>query len=279
MEKIVNIFLEKRKKICIFIVVLFIFIDYFMGRRHSIAARKASGDANKSRMYSIIWKKIQIAAKNGADPSMNPALEMILAKARYYGLPKDVIERAILKGSGQLEGEEMKEIVYEGYGPNGSAFLVKTVSSNSNRTSQSVRTALQKAGGTMAEIGAVAWQVKEQWLIIVDGKVDIIQDKGRSLEQVNPFDLEILEAELIELAIEDLQIEGKVAEVYTSKDDFISVRKAITDLSYHITEADIHFFAENQIRLSGEDREIFDRILEALENDEDVDQVYHNVSE
>ncbi len=84
-----------------------------MGRRHSIAARKASGDAAKSRIYSIIGKKIQMAAKNGADPKMNPTLEMVLEKARYHGLPRDVIDRAILKGSGQLEGEEMKEIFYE----------------------------------------------------------------------------------------------------------------------------------------------------------------------
>lgn len=148
-----------------------------MGRRHSIAAKKASGDAAKSRIYSIVGKKIQIAAKNGADPKMNPALEMILEKARYHGLPKDVIERAILKGSGQLEGEEMKEMMYEGYGPNGAALLIKTITSNTNRTSQTVRTALQKAGGSMAEIGAVAWQFKEQGLIILDGKIEHYEDK------------------------------------------------------------------------------------------------------
>lgn len=123
-----------------------------MGRRHSIAARKASGDAAKSRMYSIIGKKIQIAAKNGADPKMNPALEMVLDKARYYGLPRDVIDRAVLKGSGQLEGEEMKEVMYEGYGPSGSAFLIKTITSNTNRTSSAVRTILTKMGGAMAEL-------------------------------------------------------------------------------------------------------------------------------
>jgi len=93
-----------------------------------------------------------MAAKNGADPKMNPALEMILEKARYYGLPRDVVERAILKGSGQLEGEEMKEVMYEGYGPNGSAFLIKTITSNTNRTSSAVRTVLTKTGGAMAEI-------------------------------------------------------------------------------------------------------------------------------
>ncbi len=250
-----------------------------MGRWHSIAAKKASGDANKSRIYSIIGKKIQIAAKNGADPKMNPGLEMMLEKARYHGLPKDVVERAILKGSGQLEGEEMKEVFYEGYGPNGSALLIKTVTSNTNRTSQSVRTALQKAGGSMAEIGAVAWQFKEQGLIVIDGKTQIVEDKGRQIEQITPFDPESLEMEVMELPIEDVGIEGQSAEVYTSKSDFIWVRQAIAGLGYHISEADIHFFAENLVSLEGEDKEIFDRILEALNDDEDVDQVYHNLAE
>lgn len=250
-----------------------------MGRWHSIAAKKASGDANKSRIYSIIGKKIQMAAKNGADPKMNPWLEMILEKARYHGLPKDVVERAILKGSGQLEGEEMKEVFYEGYGPNGSALLIKTVTSNTNRTSQSVRTALQKAGGSMAEIGAVAWQFKEQGLIVIDGKTQMLEDKGRQIEQITPFDAESLEMEVMELPIEDLSIEGQSAEVYTSKSDFIGVRKSIAELGYHIAEADIHFFAENLVSLQGEDKEIFDHILEALNDDEDVDQVYHNLAE
>ncbi len=249
-----------------------------MWRWHSIAARKASWDAAKSRIYSIIGKKIQMAAKNWADPKMNPSLEMILEKARYNGLPKDVIERAILKGSGQLEGEEMKEVFYEGYGPNGSAFLIKTVTSNTNRTSQAVRTALQKAGGSMAEIGAVAWQFKEQGLILIDGKSEMVEDKGRQLEKITPFDPEELEMQVMELPIEDESIEESSAEVYTSKADFITVRKAIAELGYHIAEADIHFFAENQISLTGEDVEIFERILEALNDDEDVDQVYHNVS-
>lgn len=248
-----------------------------MGRRHSIAAKKASGDAAKSRIYSIVGKKIQIAAKNGADPKMNPALEMILEKARYHGLPKDVIERAILKWSGQLEGEEMKEMMYEGYGPNGAALLIKTITSNTNRTSQTVRTALQKAGGSMAEIGAVAWQFKEQGLIILDGKTEHYEDKWRQMERVLPFDAEELEMELLELAIEDMIIEDQHAEVYTSKTDFITVRQQIADLGYHITEADIHFFADNQVVLSGEDLEIFEKILELVNEDEDVEHVYHNV--
>lgn len=249
-----------------------------MGRWHSIAAKKASWDAAKSRIYSIIGKKIQIAAKNGADPKMNPSLEMVLEKARYHGLPKDVIERAILKGSGQLEGEEMKEVVYEGYGPNGSALLIKTITSNTNRTSQTVRTALQKAGGSMAEIGAVAWQFKEQGVIVIDGILEIVEDKGRQLEKITPFNPEELELQIMELAIEDLSIEDGVAEVTTSKSDFITVRSQISELWYHIAEADIHYIADNQVSLSGEDLEIFEKIVDAINEDEDVDHLYHNVA-
>ncbi len=249
-----------------------------MGRWHSIAAKKASWDAAKSRIYSIIGKKIQIAAKNGADPKMNPSLEMVLEKARYHGLPKDVIERAILKWSGQLEGEEMKEVVYEGYGPNGSALLIKTITSNTNRTSQTVRTALQKAGGSMAEIGAVAWQFKEQGVIVIDGILEIVEDKGRQLEKITPFNPEELELQLMELAIEDLSIEDGVAEVTTSKSDFITVRSQISELWYHIAEADIHYIADNQVSLSGEDLEIFEKIVDAINEDEDVDHLYHNVA-
>ena len=249
-----------------------------MGRWHSIAAKKASWDAAKSRIYSIIGKKIQIAAKNGADPKMNPSLEMVLEKARYHGLPKDVIERAILKWSGQLEGEEMKEVVYEGYGPNGSALLIKTITSNTNRTSQTVRTALQKAGGSMAEIGAVAWQFKEQGVIVIDGILEIVEDKGRQLEKITPFNAEELELQIMELAIEDLSIEDGVAEVTTSKSDFITVRSQISELWYHIAEADIHYIADNQVSLSGEDLEIFEKIVDAINEDEDVDHLYHNVA-
>lgn len=248
-----------------------------MGRRHSIAARKASGDAAKSRIYSLIGKKIQMAAKQGADPKMNPALEMVLEKARYHGLPRDVIDRAILKGSGQLEGEEMKEVFYEGYGPNGSAFLLKTITSNTNRTSSNIRTAFTKTGGVMAEIGSVAWQFQEKGLIVIDGISHLIVDKGREIEKVEPFDPQQVELDIMELPISDLSIEASSVEVFTEKADFITVRTQIAALGYHIAEADLHFFADTLVDLSGEALETFMKILEQLEDDDDVDRVYHNV--
>ena len=205
---------------------------------------------------------------------------IVLLVKRFKSLQKTVqIQRWIrVWWSGQLEGEEMKEVVYEGYGPNGSALLIKTITSNTNRTSQTVRTALQKAGGSMAEIGAVAWQFKEQGVIVIDGILEIVEDKGRQLEKITPFNAEELELQLMELAIEDLSIEDGVAEVTTSKSDFITVRSQISELWYHIAEADIHYIADNQVSLSGEDLEIFEKIVDAINEDEDVDHLYHNVA-
>ncbi len=249
-----------------------------MWRRHSIAARKASGDAAKSRIYSIIGKKIQMAAKNWADPKMNPALEMVLEKARYNWLPRDVIDRAILKGSGQLEWEDMKEVIYEWYGPNGSAFLIKTITSNTNRTNSDIKTILTKWGGAMAEIGSVAWQFQEKWLIVIDGLSEKYEDKWRELEKVTPFNDEEVEMAMMDLAITDVTVEDWIAEVYTTKADFLTVKKQISELWYHITEADLHYFADNTIALEWHDLEVFTNLLDALNENDDVDHVYHNVN-
>ena len=249
-----------------------------MWRRHSIAARKASGDAAKSRIYSIIGKKIQMAAKNWADPKMNPALEMVLEKARYNWLPRDVIDRAILKGSWQLEWEDMKEMIYEWYGPNGSAFLIKTITWNTNRTSSDIKTILTKWWWAMAEMWAVAWQFQEKGLIVIDWISEKYEDKWRQMEKVKPFNDEKLEMDMMELSIIDISIEDWVAEVYTAKTDFLTVKKQVEDLGYHITEADLHYFADNIITLEWHDLEVFTHLLDSLNDNDDVDHVYHNVN-
>lgn len=249
-----------------------------MWRRHSIAARKASGDAAKSRIYSIIGKKIQMAAKNWADPKMNPALEMVLEKARYNWLPRDVIDRAILKWSWQLEWEDMKEMIYEWYGPNGSAFLIKTITSNTNRTSSDIKTILTKWWWAMAEMWAVAWQFQEKGLIVIDWISEKYEDKWRQMEKVTPFDDEEVEMAMMDLAISDVSVEDWIAEVYTTKTDFLTVRKQIEELWYHITEADLHYFADNTVTLEGHDLEVFNNLLDKLNDNDDVDHVYHNVN-
>jgi transcriptional/translational regulatory protein YebC/TACO1 len=125
---------------------------YFMGRRHSIANKKAAGDAEKSKNYARVGKLLEIAARQGGkDPTMNPQLDLMLQKARQYNLPREVVDKAIKKGCGELEGENLQEVMYEGYGPAGSALYIKCIASNTNRTASTVRAVLGKMGGTMAE--------------------------------------------------------------------------------------------------------------------------------
>ncbi|AHB41618.1 hypothetical protein P148_SR1C00001G0829 [candidate division SR1 bacterium RAAC1_SR1_1] len=248
-----------------------------MGRRHSIAAKKAAGDAGKSKAYAMISKLIQIAAKKGADPKMNPSLDLVLQKARYHSVPRDIVERAILKGSGQLEGEDLQEIFYEGYGPAGSALVIKTLTSNSNRTATNVKTTLNKFGGSLGQQGSVAWQFDEKGVIVTDGKIKKEIIKGNEVETVLPLNQDEVEMEVLELPVDDISIEEGVAVIFAQKVNFTEVSRAMDTLGYHIVESDLQFLPQNEISLSGEDLDQLHTLVDALENDEDVDKVWTNV--
>lgn len=248
-----------------------------MGRWHSIAARKASWDAKKSQAYAKVWKIIQIAARKGADPKMNPSLELALSKAKQYNLPKDVVDKAILKGSWQLEWENLEEIFYEGYGPEGVALLVKALTSNTNRSATNIKNIMQKHNWTMGTIGSVAWQFKEQWVFVIDGISENIQDKWKMVEKILPLNKDEIEERAMELPIADIEIEDTTVVIYADKKDFTIVQDGLTKFNYHITEADIQFIPENMVTLDEENTNRLYTLLDALDEDEDVDHVWHNM--
>ncbi|HMS90819.1 MAG TPA: YebC/PmpR family DNA-binding transcriptional regulator [Candidatus Absconditabacterales bacterium] len=248
-----------------------------MGRRHSIAARKASGDAKKSQVYAKVGKIIQIAARKGADAKMNPALELALSKAKQYNLPREVVEKAILKGSGQLEGENLEEIFYEGYGPEGVALLIKALTPNTNRSAANVKQIMYKYGGVLGAIGSVAWQFKEQGVIVIDGTSETIQDKGKTLEKVLALNIEELEERAMELPIADFEVDEHTVVIYVDKTNFSIVQKALEKFNYHMIEADIQFIPENMVKLDQENTNKLYALLDALDDDEDVDHVWHNM--
>lgn len=248
-----------------------------MGRRHSIAARKASGDAQKSQNYAKIGKIIQIAAKKWADPKMNPALELALSKAKQYNLPREVVEKAILKWSGQLEGENLEEVFYEGYGPEGVALLIKVLTSNTNRSATNVKNIMQKKWGTLWAIGSVARQFKEQGVFVIDGISETVQDKGKTIEKILPLNKEELEERAMELPISDIEVEEKSVILYSDKKDFATVQDGLANYHYHMAEADIQFIPENTVKLNEENTQKLYSLLDALEEDEDVDHVRHNL--
>lgn len=249
-----------------------------MWRRHSIAAKKASWDAKKSQAYAKVGKIIQIAARKWADWKMNPALELALSKAKQYNLPKEVVDKAILKWSGQLEGENLEEIFYEGYGPEWVALLIRVLTSNTNRSASSVKQIMQKHGGTMGAIGSVAWQFKEQGVIVIDGISETMQDKWKTIEKVLPLNKEELEERAMELPINDIEIEDTVVIIYVDKIHFTAVQKALEAFHYHMLESDIQFIPENTVKLDEEHTNKLYTLLEILDDDEDVDHVWHNLS-
>lgn len=248
-----------------------------MGRWHSIAAKKAAWDLGKGKTYSMMSKLIQLAAKKGADPKMNPSLELVLQKARYHSVPRDIVERAILKWSGQLEGEELVEVYYEGYWPAGSALVIKTLTSNTNRTATNVKTALNKFGWSLGQQWSVAWQFDEKGVIVTDWKTKKEMIKGKEVETILLLNQEEVELEIMELPVDDISIEEWTAVVFTAKTNFAEVSKAMDALGYHMLESDLQFIPQNEISLTGEDLNQLNVLVDALENDEDVDKVWTNV--
>ena len=249
-----------------------------MGRWHSIAARKASWDAKKSQAYAKVGKIIQIAARKWADPKMNPALELALSKAKQYNLPREVVEKAILKWSGQLEGENLEEIFYEGYGPEWVALLIKALTPNTNRSATNIKNIMQKHWWSMGTIGSVAWQFKEQGVIVIDGISETIQDKWKTVERVLPLNKDELEERAMELPIADFEVDENAVVIYVDKKDFAIVQNALEKFSYHMLESDIQFIPENTVKLNEEATNKLYVLLDILDDDEDVDHVRHNLS-
>lgn len=208
---------------------------------------------------------------------MNPSLELALSKAKQYNLPKDVVDKAILKGSWQLEWENLEEIFYEGYGPEGVALLVKALTSNTNRSATNIKNIMQKHNWTMGTIGSVAWQFKEQWVFVIDGISENIQDKWKMVEKILPLNKDEIEERAMELPIADIEIEDTTVVIYADKKDFTIVQDGLAKFNYHITEADIQFIPENMVTLDEENTNRLYTLLDALDEDEDVDHVWHNM--
>lgn len=235
-----------------------------MGRKwNNIKEKKASKDANTSRIYAKFGVEIYVAAKKGEpDPESNRALKVVLERAKTYNVPKAIIDRALDKAKGSAD-EVYTELRYEGFGPNGSMVIVDTLTNNVNRTASSVRAAFNKNGGNMGVSGSVAYMFDATAVIGVTGK---------TLDEV--FEL-LMEADV---EVRDIIEEDDAVIVYAEPDQFHEVQAAfkqagITDF----TVAELTMLAQNDVTLSEEAQAQFEKLIDALEDLEDVQQVYHNV--
>ncbi|ARK28983.1 putative transcriptional regulatory protein [Halalkalibacter krulwichiae] len=235
-----------------------------MGRKwNNIKEKKASKDANTSRIYAKFGREIYVAARQGEpDPESNRALKVVLERAKTYSVPKAIIDRAIEKAKGGSE-ENYDELRYEGFGPNGSMVIVDTLTNNVNRTVAEVRSAFKKNGGNMGVSGSVAFMFDATAVIGLEGK---------TADEV----LEILmEADV---DVRDILEEENSVIVYAEPDNFHAVQEAFKDVGItEFTVAELTMLAQNDVSLSEEDQEQFEKLVDALEDLEDVQQVYHNV--
>ncbi|WP_186577267.1 YebC/PmpR family DNA-binding transcriptional regulator [Aquibacillus kalidii] len=235
-----------------------------MGRKwNNIKEKKAAKDKNTSRIYAKFGREIYVAAKQGEpDPESNQTLKFVLERAKTYNVPKHIIDRAIEKAKGGSE-ENYDELRYEGFGPNGSMVIVDTLTNNVNRTASEVRAAFNKNGGNMGVSGSVSYMFDATAVIGVEGKTE-----DDVLEILMEADLDA----------RDIIEEEDVVIVYAEPDQFHAVQEAFKNAG--VTEfsvAELTMLAQSDVELPADGQEQFEKMIDALEDLEDVQQVFHNV--
>ncbi|MRI81185.1 YebC/PmpR family DNA-binding transcriptional regulator [Fundicoccus ignavus] len=228
----------------------------------NIQGRKNAQDAKRGKIFQKIAREIYVAAKNGADPELNPALRQVLDKARSANVPNENVKRAIKRATESGAGENYDEITYEGYGPNGVAVLVYALTDNRNRTGSSVRTAFTHNGGALGERGSVAFQFERKGYIAIE-RADLAVDEDTMLMAV------------LEAGADELMTSEEVFEIYTDAADFEEVRAAL-EADYTLAQAELAMVPNLTIDLPQEHVAQFEKMIDALEDDDDVTEVIHN---
>lgn len=235
-----------------------------MGRKwNNIKEKKASKDANTSRIYAKFGREIYVAAKQGEpDPEANQALKVVLERAKTYNVPKTIIDRAIDKAKGGGD-ETYDELRYEGFGPNGSMVIVDALTNNVNRTASEVRAAFGKNGGNMGVSGSVSYMFDATAVFGIEGK-----SADEVLELLMEADVEV----------RDILEEENAVIVYAEPDQFHTVQEAFKNVGVtEFTVAELTMLAQNEVELPEDSQAQFEKMIDALEDLEDVRQVYHNV--
>jgi YebC/PmpR family DNA-binding regulatory protein len=228
----------------------------------SIKHKKAATDAKRGKIFSKLIKEITVAARmGGGDADANPRLRAAILAAKSENMPKDNIERAVKKGTGELEGVNYEESIYEGYGPGGAAVLVESLTDNKNRSVADIRHIFSKGGGSLGESGCVAWMFDKKGYIAIENKTVEEED--------------LMEA-VLEAGAEDIREDNSNFEVITAPRDFEAVKAAIDTASIPYIVAEITMLPQSTTFLKGKEAEQMVKLMEALEDCDDVQKVYTN---
>jgi len=229
----------------------------------TIRRKKAKTDAVRGKLFSRLTREIIVAARDGGgDPDANTRLRTAIENARSNNLPNDNIDRAIKRGTGDLPGVEYEEVAYEAYAPGGVAIIVDTLTDNRNRTVSEVRHIITKYSGTLAETGSVSWQFEKKGTFIVEGE---------EIDEENLLEV------VLEAGAEDLEAEDDLWHVTCPVDAFAAVRDALTDSGIGFRDAAISQVPQNYLTLEPSQQGVVLRILEALEEQDDVQNIWTNL--
>ncbi len=230
---------------------------------HNIQAKKGKADAARGKLFTKIGRELAVAAKGNPNPATNSKLADVIAKAKAANMPNDNIERSIKKAAGELGDKEYKELTYEGYGVGGAAVIITTLTDNNNRTAGDVRAIMSKHGGSLGTTGSVSYMFDTKGLLVVERTETLSED------------------ELMDMALEagadDVVTQDDVFEIYTAVQDFSEVRKQLEGKGLEFLQAEIAMIPQSKITLSPEKLETFRKMLDKLDENDDVQDVYHNV--
>ncbi|MBL0712408.1 MAG: YebC/PmpR family DNA-binding transcriptional regulator [Desulfosarcina sp.] len=228
----------------------------------NIKHRKGAADARRGKVFTKLIKEITVAARmGGGDPSANPRLRQAMDAARAENMPKDNMDRGIKKGTGELEGVNYEENTYEGYGPGGAAVFVESLSDNKNRAVSEIRHCFSKCGGNMGAGGCVAWMFDTKGYLVVEKSAT---DEDRLMEAT------------LEAGAEDVREDGDNFEVITAPEDFIQVKEAVDAAGIACIAAEVTKLPQNTTSLTGKEARQMIRLMDMLDNCDDVQKVYTN---
>ncbi len=227
----------------------------------TIKHKKAALDAKRGKSFTRLIKEIMIAARNGGDPDMNPRLRTAILAAKGVSMPADNIKKAILRGTGELEGGQIEEVMFEGYGPGGAAVLVNVATDNRNRTVAEIRHMFSKNGGNLGEQGSVAWMFERKSHILI------------ALDKSNEDDLMAL---VLDAGADDLRNDGTNWEVLSAPEAHEKVVEALAKASIETISAEVGMIPKNLVKVEGKNASAMIRLTDALEEHDDVQNVFSN---
>lgn len=229
----------------------------------NIKNKKAKTDAAKGKIFTKIGREIAVAAKAGADPSTNSKLADVIAKAKAANMPNDNIKRSIQKATGELGNVNYENLIYEGYGVGGSAVIVSTLTENKNRTVGEVRHIFDRYGGSMGNTGSVSFMFENRGVLVIERSVDLSEDEALELA--------------LDAGADDVITSDDVYEIRTAPSAFSAVRKYFEEKGYTFVEASIEMVPNDKITLNADQIVTFQKMLDAFEDNDDVQDIYHNV--